>query len=105
VAAAGAAAPGGAADGGTGADVLAPDLQPVAIAIGEAWVSELLRSLRSEDREIIGPWPGTMSEARMRILASLRVKLATQQLDQLARIANLAARRGWEGVSQADPER
>jgi len=28
-----------------------------------------------------------------------------QHLDQLARIANLAARRGWQEVSQADPER
>ncbi len=88
-----------------GADVLAPDLQPVATAIGEAWASELVHSLRTDDREIIGPWPGTMSEARMRILASLRVKLDTQHLEQLARIAILAARRGWDGVSQADPER
>jgi len=82
-----------------------PDLQPVAIAIGEAWASELVHSLCSEDREVIGPWPGTMSEARMRVLASLRMKLDTQHLDQLARIANLAARRGWQEVSQADPER
>jgi hypothetical protein len=86
-------------------NVPAADLQPVAAAIGEAWASELVHSLRSEDREVIGPWPGTMSEARMRILASLRMKLDTQHLDQLARIANLAARRGWQGVTQADPER
>jgi hypothetical protein len=46
-----------------------------------------------------------MSEAKMRILASLRVKIDTRHLEQLARIANLAARRGWQGVSQADPER
>jgi len=86
------------------ADVGASDLHAAAAAIGEAWASELVRSLLSEDREVIGPWPGTMSEARMRVLASLRMKLDTQHLDQLARIANLAARRGWEGVSQADPE-
>ena len=41
----------------------------------------------------------------MRILASLRMKLDTKHLDQLARIANLAARRGWEEVSETDPER
>lgn len=82
-----------------------PELQPIAIAIGEAWASELVSSLCSEDRDVIGPWPGTMSEARMRILASLRVKLDTRHLDQLARIANLAARRGWQEVSQTDPER
>jgi hypothetical protein len=81
------------------------ETRPAADEIGEAWASELVRSLRSEDREVIGPWPGTMSEARMRILASLRMRLDTQQLDQLARIANLAARRRWESVSQPDPER
>jgi hypothetical protein len=85
--------------------MLSPDLQPVATAIGEAWASELVRSLRSEDREVIGPWPGTMSEARMRILASLRRKLDTQHLEQLAQIANLAARREWQEASQPDPER
>jgi hypothetical protein len=84
---------------------MSADLQPVAIAIGEAWASELVKTLCSEDREVIGPWPGTMSEARMRVLAAVRVKLDTQHLDQLARIANLAARRGWQEVSQADPER
>ena len=94
-----------AADGDPGADMSASDLQPVAVAIGEAWASELVRSLCSADREVIGPWPGTMSEARMRILASVRMKLDIQHLDQLARIANLAARRGWQEVSQADPER
>ena len=83
----------------------APDLLPVAAAIGEAWASELVRSLRSEERDVIGPWPGTMREARFRVLAQLRMKLDTQHLDQLARAANLAAKRGWEGVSQPDPER
>jgi hypothetical protein len=76
----------------------------VATAIGEAWASELVHSLRAADREVIGPWPGTMSEAKMRILASLRTKLDTRHLEQLARIANLAARREWHGVSQTDPE-
>lgn len=93
------------ADGEPGADMSAADLQPMAIAIGEAWASELMQTLSSEDREVIGPWPGTMSEARMRILAAIRMKLDTQHLDQLARIANLAARRGWQEVTQADPER
>ena len=81
------------------------DLLPLAVAVGEAWVSELVRSLHSEDREVIGAWPGTMSEARRRILASIRTKLDSQHLEELARAANLAARRGWQVVSQTDPER
>ena len=76
-----------------------------AAAIGEAWASELVRSLHSDDRDVIGPWPGTMSEARMRILAAIRMKLDTQHLEQLSRIAITAARRGWQVVSQRDPER
>jgi hypothetical protein len=80
-------------------------LESSATAIGQAWAGELVQTLRADDREVVGPWPGTMSEARMRILASLRMKLDTKHLDQLARIANLAARRGWEEVSETDPER
>jgi hypothetical protein len=80
-------------------------LESSATSIGQAWASELVHALRADDREVVGPWPGTMSEARMRILASLRMRLDTKHLDQLARIANLAARRGWEEVSEADPER
>jgi len=80
------------------------NLEPLAASIGEAWASELVHSLRSDDREVIGAWPGTMSEARMRIRVVLRMKLDAQVIDELARIANLAARRGWQEVSQADPE-
>ena len=46
--------------------VAEPDFRSVAIAAGEAWVHELVRALRSDDREIIGAWPGTLREARMR---------------------------------------
>jgi hypothetical protein len=80
------------------------DLEPLAMAIGEAWASELVRDLRSDDRDIVGAWPGTMSEARMRIRVALRVKLDAEVLDELARAANLAARREWSEVSEVDHE-
>jgi hypothetical protein len=80
------------------------DLQPLAAAIGEAWANEVVHSLRSDDREVIGAWPGTMNEARMRVRVVLQMRLDAQKLEQLARIANSAARRGWQEVSQADPE-
>lgn len=83
-----------------GADMLAVGLLPLAIAIGEAWASELVQSLHSEDREVIGAWPGTMSEARRRIVASVRISVDVQHLEQLARIVNLAAGRGWQEVLQ-----
>lgn len=81
------------------------ELHPLAIAVGEAWASELVRSLRADDREIIGSWPGTLREARMRIRVALRSDLDLHMLDELARVAYIAARRGWTEVSEPDPER
>lgn len=80
------------------------DFRPIAHAIGEAWARELVRTLRSDDREIIGAWPGTLREARMRIRVALRARLELEVLEELARVAYLAARRGWQEVSEQDPE-
>ena len=85
-------------------DIPASDLHPAAIAIGEAWAHELVRSLRSVDREIVGAWPGTMREARTRVCVGLRTELERSVIDELARIAYVAARRGWQEVSEPDPE-
>ena len=80
------------------------DLQPVANAIGEAWVNEIVRGLRADDREVAGAWPGTLREARARVRAALRNRLDEAIVDQIARLANVAARRGWVEISIADPE-
>jgi hypothetical protein len=80
------------------------DFVPIATAIGEAWASEVVRRLCADDRDVIGPWPGTMSEARMRVLANLHIKLDVRVLHELARVANVAARREWQQISQPDPE-
>lgn len=79
-------------------------LQPIATAIGEAWANELVESLRSARREVVGGWPGTLGEARMRIRTAMRGKLALDTIDSLARVAYVAARRGWQAVSRPDPE-
>lgn len=80
------------------------DLAPIATAIGEAWAGELVHGFRTGKRQIIGPWPGTIGEARMRVLANLRRKLAIPTLDGLARVTTAAARRTWEHHSRPDPE-
>jgi len=85
-------------------DIAVAELHPVAIAIGEAWANEIVHSLRSVDREIIGAWPGTMREARTRVRVALQTKLELGVIDELARVAYLAARRGWQEVSEPDPE-
>jgi hypothetical protein len=80
------------------------ELSPIATAVGEAWAAELVRTLRANEREIIGSWPGTMREARMRVLARLHRQLDLSLLDELARLVTVAARREWHQVSQPDPE-
>ena len=79
-------------------------LAPLAVSIGEAWTRELVRTLRDSDREIVGAWPGTMREARMRVMTRVRTRLDTIVLDDLARVANLAARRCWLEISEPDLE-
>jgi hypothetical protein len=86
------------------AEVAELELHPLATAVGEAWASELVRSLRAVDREIVGSWPGTLGEARMRIRVALRSKLELHVIEELARVAYIAARRGWLRVSGPDPE-
>jgi hypothetical protein len=80
------------------------DLHPIAVEIGEAWAQETIRTLRSERRAVIGAWPGTIGEARMRIRVVLRRKLDLEQLDGLARVAYVAARRNWHGLAEPDLE-
>jgi len=72
--------------------------------IGAAWAEEYLRELHAHARAPVGAWPGTMSEARKRVVTQLAIVLAPDRLQELARVVNLAARRGWQKVSEPDPE-
>jgi hypothetical protein len=103
VAAAGTAAIGATVVAGVVAEA-SPDFRPIATDVGVVWAAELVRQLRAAEREIVGSWPGTMSEARMRVLARLHRKLDVDLLDDLARIATLAARREWHQICQPDLE-
>jgi hypothetical protein len=80
------------------------ELTSIATSIGQAWSEKYVRDLQSQGRDIVGAWPGTLREARRQVLARVSTKLETDVLEQLARIANLAARRGWETVSEPDLE-
>jgi hypothetical protein len=72
--------------------------------IGEAWAREYVRELREQARAPVGAWPGTMSEARMRVRSRLAIVLERDRLDELARVANFAARRGWRELCEPDLE-
>lgn len=86
------------------ADSAELDWKPIATAIGEAWAAEVVQLLRSEHREVIGAWPGTVGEARMRIRVAVRKRLEISVLEELARVAYTAARRGWQSESGPDLE-
>ena len=72
--------------------------------IGETWVHDYVRELRSQARAPVGAWPGTMTVARGRVVVQLAIVLAPARLDELARVAMRAARRGWQAVCEADNE-
>ena len=72
--------------------------------IGDAWAKECVRDLDVHARRPVGGWPGTMTEARSRVVTQLAIVLAPERLQELARVANLAARRGWQKACEPDPE-
>ena len=80
------------------------DLAAKATALGELWSQDYVRELRAQQRAIAGGWPGTLREARRRVLAAMPRNLDPQHLEDLAKITNLAARRGWESISEPDLE-
>ena len=80
------------------------DLATRATQIGEVWSQEYVRDLRAQNRDIVGGWPGTLREARRRVLAAMPRTLDPHFLEDLAKITNLAARKGWESVSEPDLE-
>ena len=72
--------------------------------IGEAWARDYVRELREQKRAPVGAWPGTMREARMRVRSRLAIVLDPDRLEELAHVANLAARRGWRKLCEPDLE-
>jgi hypothetical protein len=87
----------------------AADLESLAIQAGEAWANACAEDLRAQRRPIVGGWPGTLSEARVRVLAlvtanGLSSALPIDRLRALSRTAYGAARASWLAVSGRDEE-
>lgn len=74
--------------------------------IGETWAVDYVATLRDQERDIVGAWPGTVSEARRRVLARLPHSNAFEPelVKALACAAYDAARRSWQEVAEPDPE-
>ena len=76
-------------------------------AAGHAWAIEWADALRREGRAVAGGWPGTLSEARVRVVACARQagrqRTTTHaELERLTKKAYEAARTSW--LSRCEPE-
>lgn len=80
----------------------------VSSALGEAWANDVANALRAQTRGIIGAWPGTIREARSRVLRGLpaarQPTFDSAALDALSRAVYEAARRCWDEIAEPDPE-
>jgi hypothetical protein len=89
-------------------------LEQAALDTAKAWADSRIVELRAEGREVAGGWPGTLSEARHFVRASLARKgvsfVTHDELEQAARATYARARSTWlanaesEDDSNRDPE-
>lgn len=87
---------------------LAELVPSVSTELGEAWARDVADALRAQTRGIVGAWPGTMREARSRVLLGLpaarRSAFNAASLEALSRAVYDAARRCWDAISEPDLE-
>lgn len=78
--------------------------------VARAWVDQTLTKLRADQRAATGAWPGTLSEARHRVVVMLLPWLREQGLGtevvldntEAARLINSEARNAWLSQREAD---
>jgi hypothetical protein len=85
------------------------DLHTLAVQAGENWARTRANELRSQDRPVVGGWPGTLKEATACVLASIAARVPgsgppVDHLRELARAAYASARTTWLAVSERDEE-
>lgn len=80
----------------------------VSSALGEAWANDVANALRAQARGAVGAWPGTIREARSRVLLGLpaarQPTFDSAALETLSRAVYEAARRCWDEISEPDLE-
>ena len=87
---------------------LAELVPSVSSALGEAWANDVANALRAQTRGLVGAWPGTLREARARVLLGLpaarQPSFDSEALATLSRAVYEAARRCWDAISEPDLE-
>lgn len=85
-------------------------LEHLATAEGSAWASRSCDELRQQGRTITDGWPGTMSQARLRVRACvsgpqrLAATLSADDLDWLTRTVYLSAKAAWLALAEPGEE-
>lgn len=83
-----------------------PALRQVAEDEGTEWARQRIDSLRLAGRAAAGGWPGTVSEARVRIDARLGVsfhRLSAAVSGEVVRVAYRAAQKYWVARASREP--
>ena len=84
-------------------------LSRVAHTVGVSWMDWWYEHLRGERRAVAGAWPGTISEARRRVLTQattepgLSLPLTPDELETTSRAANLHAKALWRAKAIPEP--
>ena len=81
------------------------DLDDIASRVGAEWAAETARTLVRENRAAAGGWPGTLSEARVRLdarLATISSAPNAAARERLVRRAYGAARIAWRACAGPD---
>lgn len=78
----------------------------MAASIGGAWANAYAVELRTQRRAVSGGWPGTMTEARARVLAHVggAAAMPVGDLQALARATYRAAQDAWRHVAVPDTD-
>ena len=83
-------------------------LERAAQAEGSAWADWWRGELRRQHRAFAGGWPGTLSEARVRVARRIATELGAVfeasrvEIEVAARTAYGAARRAWNQTCERD---
>jgi hypothetical protein len=92
-------------------DPLTAVIRDRATAEGRTWACELRAALAQERRRTSGGWPGTMTEARARVAASVlpwtippgQISATEETRESAARLLYASARKAW--LSNVEPDR
>lgn len=93
---------------GTVAEPRGTMLRAASEAIGARWVLDYSATVQGSGRRIEGGWPGTLPEARGRVLASLpqelsergAAPLSSQELAAASAMASAEAKRRWRAATK-----